>query len=143
MSLPQICRWRALLCALALACAASPALAEKADRSKPWVVEADRDGVIDLQRQVLVYTGNVVITQGTMVLRAERVEMRELPDGYRAASALGQPGKPASQSCSRAAPAAAAAGPTVRACRRRTSGAMPACCSSSAWPISQASMPSG
>jgi lipopolysaccharide export system protein LptA len=45
---------------------------------------------------VLVYTGNVVITQGTMVLRAERVEMRELPDGYRAASALGQAGKPAS-----------------------------------------------
>jgi lipopolysaccharide export system protein LptA len=75
---------------------AGPAGAEKADRTKPWVVEADRDGVLDLQRQVLVYSGNVVITQGTMVLRAERVEMRELPDGYRAASALGAAGKPAS-----------------------------------------------
>jgi lipopolysaccharide export system protein LptA len=96
MFLPPTCKRCALLGGLLLALAAAPALAEKADRSKPWVVEADRDGVIDLQRQVLVYTGNVVITQGTMVLRAERVEMRELPDGYRAASALGQPGKPAS-----------------------------------------------
>ena len=75
---------------------AGTAQAEKADRSKPMVVEADRDGVVDLQRQVLVYTGNVVISQGSMVLRAERVEMRTLPDGYRAASALGSAAKPAS-----------------------------------------------
>jgi lipopolysaccharide export system protein LptA len=74
---------------------ASAAHAEKADRSKPMVVEADRDGSMDLQRQVLVYSGNVVISQGTMVLRAERVEMRETPDGYRAATATGAPGKPA------------------------------------------------
>jgi lipopolysaccharide export system protein LptA len=59
------------------------------------VVEADKDGVMDLQRQVLVYSGNVVISQGSMILRAERVEMRTLPDGYRTASALGAPGKPA------------------------------------------------
>ena len=59
------------------------------------VVEADRDAVLDLQRQVLVYTGNVVISQGTMILRAERLEMRTLPDGYRAASALGSASKPA------------------------------------------------
>ena len=71
------------------------AQAEKADRSKPMVVEADKDGVLDLQRQVLVYSGNVVISQGSMILRAERVEMRTLPDGYRTASALGAPGKPA------------------------------------------------
>lgn len=72
------------------------AQAEKADRSKPMVVEADRDGVVDLQRQVLVYSGNVVISQGSMILRADRVEMRTQPDGYRTASALGAPGKPAS-----------------------------------------------
>lgn len=59
------------------------------------VVEADRDGVMDLQRQVLVYSGNVVISQGSMTLRAERVELRTLPDGYRTASALGAAGKPA------------------------------------------------
>ncbi len=67
----------------------SPALAERADRTKPMVVEADRPGTVDLQRQVVVFNGNVVISQGTMVLRADRVEMREMPDGFRAASAIG------------------------------------------------------
>jgi lipopolysaccharide export system protein LptA len=69
--------------------------AEKADRSKPMVIEADRPGTLDFQRQVLVFNGNVVISQGSMVLRADRIELRELPDGYRAASAIGVPGKPA------------------------------------------------
>jgi lipopolysaccharide export system protein LptA len=87
-----------LLAALCAGLAALPALAEKADRSKPMVVEADKDGVMDLQRQVLVYSGNVVISQGTMILRAERVEMRTMADGYRAASALGAAGKPATWS---------------------------------------------
>jgi lipopolysaccharide export system protein LptA len=60
------------------------------------VVEADQGGSIDLQRQVLVYTGNVVVVQGTMQLRAERIEMRQTPDGHRLATAIGQLGKPAS-----------------------------------------------
>jgi lipopolysaccharide export system protein LptA len=76
--------------------AAAPALAERADRTKPIVVEADREGVIDLQRRVVTYAGNAVVTQGTMVLRAERIEMRETADGYRAATAIGAPGRPAS-----------------------------------------------
>lgn len=84
-----------LLVALALGLAAA-AHAERADRNKPMVVEADRPGTVDLQRQVVVFNGNVVVTQGTMVLRAERIEMREMPDGYRAATALGSAGRPAS-----------------------------------------------
>jgi lipopolysaccharide export system protein LptA len=87
---------RSCLLWAALLLAAAPAVADKADRNQPMVVEADRDGVLDLQRQVLVYTGNVVISQGSMVLRAERVEMRTLPDGFRTASAIGAAGKPAS-----------------------------------------------
>jgi lipopolysaccharide export system protein LptA len=74
---------------------ALPAWAEKADRNQPLVVEADRPGTVDLQRQVVVFNGNVVISQGTMVLRAERVEMRETAEGYRAATAIGSPGHPA------------------------------------------------
>lgn len=69
--------------------------AGKADRSQPMVVEADQPGTVDLQRQVVVFNGNVVISQGSMVLRADRVELRETPDGYRAASAVGSPGRPA------------------------------------------------
>jgi lipopolysaccharide export system protein LptA len=83
------------LAALAWAAATVPARAEKADRTKPIVVEADRPGTVDLQRQVVVFNGKVVITQGTMTLRAERIEMRETPDGYRSASATGSPGQPA------------------------------------------------
>ncbi len=85
--------------ALAMLCAAAlppQARAEKADRSKPMVVEADRPGTVDLQRQVVVFNGNVVISQGTMVLRADRVEMREMPDGFRAANAIGGNGRQAS-----------------------------------------------
>lgn len=84
-----------LVCALACLGATGGAWAEKADRSKPIVVEAERGSTFDLQRQVTVLNGNAVISQGTMVLRAERIELRETPDGYRAASAVGLPGKPA------------------------------------------------
>ena len=63
---------RTCLLAAALLAAAPVALADKADRNQPMVVEADRDGVLDLQRQVLVYTGNVVISQGIMGVRAAR-----------------------------------------------------------------------
>ena len=88
---------RLLLVALAAAAGwAVPAQAEKADRNKPMVVEADRSGTLDLQRQVLVYDGNAVITQGTMQLRAERIEVRSLAEGHRTATALGAAGKPAS-----------------------------------------------
>lgn len=74
----------------------APALAEKADRSKPLVIEADRPGTVDLLKQIVVFNGNVVIAQGTMAIRAERVEVRERPDGHRSASALGSADRPAS-----------------------------------------------
>ena len=89
-------RW---LSASALALAAllgGPAQAEKADRNKPMSIEADKPGSIDLQRQVVIFNGNVVISQGTMVLRADRVELRERPDGYREAMAIGSAERPAS-----------------------------------------------
>ena len=85
-----------LAAALAAACTFSPAVqAEKADRSKPMSVEADQPGSVDLQRQVVIFNGNVVISQGTMVLRADRVELRERPDGYREAKAIGNAERPA------------------------------------------------
>jgi lipopolysaccharide export system protein LptA len=87
---------RLLAAVLALGGSLGPAHAEKADRGKPLVVEADRPGTLDLQSQVMVFSGNVAIVQGTMMIRAERVELREAPDGYRTATAIGSPGKPAS-----------------------------------------------
>lgn len=74
---------------------AIPAQAEKADRSKPLTMESDKPCTVDLVRQVSVCTGNVVIAQGTLVIRADRVELRETPDGYRTATAIGSSAKPA------------------------------------------------
>jgi len=70
----------------------TPSHAEKADRFKPLNVEADLPGKIDLLRQFVVFNGNVVVTKGTMTIRADRIEVRELPDGYHTAVAFGSPG---------------------------------------------------
>ncbi len=82
--------------ALALAAAALPAAAEKADRGKPMVVEADKPGTLDTQRQIVVFNGNVSFSQGTLLIRAERMEVRELASGYRGATAIGTPARQAS-----------------------------------------------
>jgi lipopolysaccharide export system protein LptA len=95
-SAPAASRLRPLLLVLASLLASPWASAEKADRTKEMVIEADKTGTWDLQRQVTVWTGNVTFSQGTMIIRADRVEVRELPNGYRAASAIGTPGKQAS-----------------------------------------------
>lgn len=84
-------RWLLLLALAAVA----PAQAEKADRAQPIVVEADRPGTLDLQRQVVVFNGNVRIAQGTMQIQADRIEVREQAGGHRSAIALGVPGQPA------------------------------------------------
>lgn len=94
---------RSAALAAALACAI-PAVAERADRSKQMAVEADKPGSFDLQRQVVVFNGNVVISQGTMVIRADRVEVKESPDGYRSAAAIGSAQRPASYRQKRDAP---------------------------------------
>jgi lipopolysaccharide export system protein LptA len=84
-----------LVLGIAVVVSTSPAVAEKADRFKPLNVEADQPGKIDLQNQFIVFNGNVVVTKGTMVIRAARIEVRESPDGYHSAVAIGAPGKPA------------------------------------------------
>jgi lipopolysaccharide export system protein LptA len=74
-----------------LAVIGSPVHAEKADRFKPLNVEADLPGKIDLLNQYVVFNGNVVVTKGTMTIRANRIEVRESPDGYHTAVAFGSP----------------------------------------------------
>ena len=76
-----------LAAVLGLSLAPQWAQAEKADRNQQMFIEADRQGKADLLGQAMVYSGNVVISQGSMLLRAERIEMRTMADGYRAATA--------------------------------------------------------
>ena len=99
LHVPRFGAFSAVRSALALAVLGTfvslPALAEKADRFKPLNVEADQPGKIDLQNQFVVFNGNVVVSKGTMLIRAARIEVRETPGGYHTAVATGAPGKPA------------------------------------------------
>lgn len=85
-----------LLALLTLVALSGPALAERADRTRPMILEGDRQGTLDGQRETMVLEGNVTVSQGTLILRAERVEVRTLPNGFRTAVATGLPGRPAS-----------------------------------------------
>ena len=84
-----------VLCGLGLGLA-GPAAAEKADRNKPMTIDADKPMRLDYERQVYVIAGNVLISQGSLQLRAERVERREGKDGRRNATAIGDAQRPAS-----------------------------------------------
>ena len=83
------------LAAALFAIGSTTAQAEKADRFKPLNVEADLPGKIDLLNQFVVFNGNVVVTKGTMVIRAGRIEVRETPEGYHNAIAIGSVARPA------------------------------------------------
>jgi lipopolysaccharide export system protein LptA len=82
------------LAMLALACSLfmGSAVAEKADRGKPMNAEADSLRYDDV-KQTSVFTGNVVITKGTMVIRADRVEVRQDNEGYQFGTATSSGGK--------------------------------------------------
>ena len=74
------------------ATAALPAMAEQGDRDKPMNAEADALRYDDL-KQTSVFTGNVVITKGTTIIRGERVEVRQDPEGYQQATVVAAAGK--------------------------------------------------
>jgi len=93
-----------LLVFAGVALSGAPAQAEKADRFKPLNVEADLPGKIDLLNQYVVFNGNVVVTKGTMTIRANRIEVRESADGYHTAVAFGSPSQHATFRQKRDAP---------------------------------------
>jgi lipopolysaccharide export system protein LptA len=66
-----------------------PAHAEKADRNKPIHLEADRVTVDDA-KQLATFTGNVVLTQGTMLMRGERMLVRQDKNGFRQGTMWGK-----------------------------------------------------
>ncbi|MEO6016198.1 MAG: lipopolysaccharide transport periplasmic protein LptA [Polaromonas sp.] len=74
------------------ALAALPAAAENADRDKPMNAEADALRYDDL-KQTSVFTGNVVITKGTTIIRGDRVDVQQDAEGYQKATVIVAPGK--------------------------------------------------
>ncbi|MBI4291501.1 MAG: lipopolysaccharide transport periplasmic protein LptA [Betaproteobacteria bacterium] len=78
--------------ALAALAAASGAYAERADRERPVNIESDRMSADDAKRTA-VFEGRVVLTQGSLSIRADRLEVRQDAEGFQYGIANGAPVK--------------------------------------------------
>jgi lipopolysaccharide export system protein LptA len=79
-----------LTIAAALVLLVPTARAEKGDREKPINYSADT-GDVNYLTKVGTLTGNVIITQGTLSIRADKIVFRQNADNSLSASAFGNP----------------------------------------------------
>ena len=70
----------------------SVAMAERADRDKPMNIESDALRYDD-GKQTSVFTGKVVLTKGTMLIRGARMDIRQDNDGNQFGVVTSEPGK--------------------------------------------------
>ncbi len=82
--------------AFALALGLPAAHAERADRTKPFIFTQEKLGRVDAVNQRTELLGNVVVTRGSLLLKAEKVDFQETRDGYHQAFASGATGRPVS-----------------------------------------------
>ena len=75
-------------CALATATAS----AERADRDKPVNIESD-SLIADEAKKVATFDGKVVLTQGSLVIRADRIVVQQDNDGFQRGVATGNPAR--------------------------------------------------
>lgn len=64
--------------------------AEKADRDKPIELESDTM-TSDDSKSTSVYTGNVILTQGTLLIKADELTIREDNQGFQHSTSTGNP----------------------------------------------------
>jgi lipopolysaccharide export system protein LptA len=83
-----------LVFVLATLVSASGAWAEKADRDKPIVVDADASRLDNL-KQISIFTGAVTLTKGTIRIRGEQLEVRQDPEGFQFGLVTGSAASPA------------------------------------------------
>jgi lipopolysaccharide export system protein LptA len=83
-----------LLAAVLGVLASGSAFAEKADQAKPMNIEADALRYDDLN-QTSVFTGNVVITKGTIIIRGAKMTVKQDPEGFQFGTVVAEPGKQA------------------------------------------------
>jgi lipopolysaccharide export system protein LptA len=81
-------RGSVVIAAALVFCAA--AFAEKADRDKPINYQAD-SGDVNVQTKVGTLTGNVILTQGTLTIHADKIVFRQNADNSVSATAWGNP----------------------------------------------------
>src|SRR5258708_33467025 len=87
------CRWPLAVLGLACTFVLTPAHAEKADRLKEMNIVSDRGGKLDQQNRFAAVEGNVVITKGTILMHADRVQERLSAAGYETEIAFGHCGR--------------------------------------------------
>ena len=80
---------KTLLALLALVFSVN-AFSEKADQTKPTQIEANKMSS-DETRRLTIFEGNVVLTKGTMNVRADRIVVRQDAEGNQYATATGNP----------------------------------------------------
>ena len=79
----------AVIAALAGALLAAPAVrAEKADADKPLNIEADRVSIDDVKK-IQTFDGNVQMSKGTLVIRADRIVITQDENGFQHGVATG------------------------------------------------------
>lgn len=83
----------ALCVALPLAGYAPAAHAERADKDKPLNIEADNMTYDDLKQET-IFTGHVVATKGTILIKADKVVVTQDPQGYQYATGTVAPDTP-------------------------------------------------
>ena len=83
---------RPLLLIAALGLFGGLACAEKADRNKPMNVESDTLRFDDL-KQTSVFSGRVVLTKGSIVIRGAKIDVRQDAEGYQFGVVTAEPGK--------------------------------------------------
>lgn len=79
-----------LLFGLSMMLFSNHVFAEAADRDKPIDLEADSVKVDDA-KQTSTYTGSVILTQGTLVIHADKLIVREDKEGFQHSTSLGNP----------------------------------------------------
>ena len=66
------------------------AVAEKADREKPIDLEADTV-LVDDAKKISTYIGDVILTQGTLIIHADKLIVREDKEGFQHSTSFGNP----------------------------------------------------
>jgi len=79
---------RLLLLILLLLCI-PVSYAERADREKPINIDADQV-VVDDAKQISTFVGKVVFTQGTMVIRGDKIVVVQDKEGFKLGTAYGR-----------------------------------------------------
>ena len=77
-----------LLSAVFMLLCIPPCFAERADRDKPIHLEADQLRIDDAQ-QISTFIGNVKLSQGTLLIRGDKIVVTQDQDGFKHGTAYG------------------------------------------------------